>query len=592
MDGADPFNGDEDAALRYAIALSLQEASNDDPKKPIELSSDDDDDLDKGPKYPPVSKETKDPSKQQPTGDGGPEGLSVELRQAVSTAPTGFTTLGIDRKKMEEERLARIKKRKAPESDPDGQTRRQRAKLDSSPGDGASGSQVKLSTKGDSRSLRYPKGVVKKTWASGHPRADDIKIDEVLQKNELELAVISSFQWDDKWMRSKINLARTKVFLIAFASGEAQQKEIKANVPAGTSIKFCFPPMMPTGNMHSKLQLLGYPDHLRIVVPSGNFVPYDWGETGAIENTVFLIDLPRIQDADLRSSNKLGAFGEELCYFLRAQGLEESIVSSLAKFDFSEANRYRFVHTIAGSHVGDKWQRTGYCGFGRAVTSLKLDTSQDVEVDFVVSSLGSVNMDLLSAIYYAAQGDNGLKEYEMRSAKGRKNKPHTTAQPALDDKFRIYFPSRDTVMHSRGGKNSAGTICVQSKWWDAATFPREFIRDCQSVRSGLLIHSKVMMVQHSQPGKSEAAYAYVGSANLSESAWGRLVKERGTGNPKLTCRNWECGVIIPIAQVPGENGTPRANLAGFHDTIPIPVKVPGEAYGATKSKRPWLFLED
>ena len=38
------------------------------------------------------------------------------------------------------------------------------------------------------------------------------------------------------------------------------------------------------GCMHSKLQLLKYKDHLRIVVPSANLVPYDWGETGVMEN--------------------------------------------------------------------------------------------------------------------------------------------------------------------------------------------------------------------------------------------------------------------------------------------------------------------
>lgn len=36
--------------------------------------------------------------------------------------------------------------------------------------------------------------------------------------------------------------------------------------------------------MHSKLMLLSHPSHLRIVVPSANLVPYDWGETGVMEN--------------------------------------------------------------------------------------------------------------------------------------------------------------------------------------------------------------------------------------------------------------------------------------------------------------------
>ncbi|KAL6398927.1 hypothetical protein AUP68_17462 [Ilyonectria robusta] len=57
---------------------------------------------------------------------------------------------------------------------------------------------------------------------------------------------------------------------------------MRSNAPPG--IKFCFPAMNGPGSMHSKLQLLKYPDYLRVVVPTGNLVPYDWGETGVMEN--------------------------------------------------------------------------------------------------------------------------------------------------------------------------------------------------------------------------------------------------------------------------------------------------------------------
>ncbi|KAI0121811.1 phospholipase D/nuclease [Daldinia grandis] len=587
MDGLDAFGGDEDAALRYAIALSLQDTSNSSSKIPIEIESDEDDDLDKGPNYPPITKEIEKQSRNHESQSTTlPEIPSVSQR-STSTTPCSFTALGLDRKKMEEERLARLGKRKASNSEPESQSRRQRQKL-------YTGSTVIASPTSKSElHLPYPKGVVKKTWAKGFPRKDDIKIEEVLQKDELELAVISSFQWDEQWMLSKIDCRKTKIVCVAFASNETQQEEMKANIPPRAAIKFCFPPMLPTGSMHSKLQLLKYPRYLRVVVPSGNLVPYDWGETGVIENIVFLIDLPRLGDPGSQSPIKLGSFGEELCYFLRAQGLEESLVSSLKNYDFSEADRYRFVHTIGGSHVDDKWKRTGYCGLGQAVTSLGLNTTDDIEIDFLASSLGSLNMDLLSAIYYSAQGDDGMKEYGIRNAKGRKVKAPMQAKPALKNKFRIYFPSHETVVQSRGGRNAAGTICVQSKWWDTATFPREMIRDCKSVRSGLLIHSKLMLVRHSDSEKSKAAFAYVGSANLSESAWGRLVKERGSSNPKLTCRNWECGVIVPILpRDPSEDGSRPSNVSDFNGTIPVPMNVPGEAYGDIKSKRPWLFLEN
>ncbi|KAI2630613.1 phospholipase D/nuclease [Hypoxylon sp. NC1633] len=587
MDEFDTFGGDEDAALRYAIALSLQEGDNALPKKPIELSSDEDEDnLDKGPTYPPISKDLTILSKTEPPKNAPREEAPLVADQSASTPSSGFAALGIDRKKMEEERLARLRKRKSPDSEQDSQERRQRPKLDIQP-------TVSKATNDDLHNIPYPKGIVKKTWAAGFPRKDDIKIEEVLQRDELEIAVLSSFQWDEPWMLSKINFVKTKIVCIAFASNAAQQEEIKANAPKRAAIKFCFPPMMPTGNMHSKLLLLKYPRYLRIVVPSGNMVPYDWGETGVIENIVFLIDLPRIDDPKVRSSNRLGPFGEELSYFLKAQGLEDSLVNSLENYDFSEANRYRFIHTIASSHLGDKWQRTGYCGLGRAVKSLGLDTAGDIEIDFAVSSLGSVTQDLISAIYYAAQGDNGLKEYETRTTKGSKNKAPVQARPDFRNKFRIYFPSHNTVTRSRAGKDGAGTICVQSKWWDSATFPRELVHDCESVRTGLLSHSKLMMVYHTGLGRPRASYAYVGSANLSESAWGRLVKERGTSNPKLTCRNWECGVIVPIPpQDLSKDLAQRPSLSDFNSAIPVPMKIPSEAYGATKTKRPWFFLEN
>jgi hypothetical protein len=61
-----------------------------------------------------------------------------------------------------------------------------------------------------------------------------------------------------------------------------QKESMRSNVPPG--IRFCFPVMNGPGAMHSKLQLLKYQTHLRVVVPTGNLGPYDWGEGGVMEN--------------------------------------------------------------------------------------------------------------------------------------------------------------------------------------------------------------------------------------------------------------------------------------------------------------------
>lgn len=127
---------------------------------------------------------------------------------------------------------------------------------------------------------------------------------------------------------------------------------------------------------------------------------------------VFLIDLPRIDDAAKRSINVLPPFGEDLSYFLTAQGVDNKMIQSLRNYDFSETARYGFVHTIAGSHPNPNvWQRTGYCGLGRTIQALGMATDDDVELDYVCSSIGALNKDILTALHNACQGWSCLAKY-------------------------------------------------------------------------------------------------------------------------------------------------------------------------------------
>lgn len=200
---ATEINGEEeeDEALRIAIAMSLGQDPN---SGTIDLTQDD-----------------------EPASFPAPKPVAME------TPTSSLSVLGLDRKKMEEERLARASKRKASE-------------LSSTPSESARPQQRQKTTKNVPRTLsilatppklpgstrsatstppqaQFPQGVVKKTWVKGQPRlGDDITLEEVLQKDILELAVLSSFQWaDDDWLLSKINLNRTKILCVAFAANEA-----------------------------------------------------------------------------------------------------------------------------------------------------------------------------------------------------------------------------------------------------------------------------------------------------------------------------------------------------------------------------------
>ncbi|KAK4123681.1 phospholipase D/nuclease [Parathielavia appendiculata] len=627
---------EEDEDLRIAIALSLGQ----DPGKRtggrlggrggdrvIDLTQDDDEE-----------KKGEEEDKVDGGGGGGgdvvhdgrslptPQDLTAPVQQLASAS--NFTSIGLDRKRMEEERLARLSKRKASQLDDDQASARPIQRPRTTPASSvpptaafpekekptAPEATLPGATTPARTRLPFPHGVVKKTWAFGQPRqGDDIKIEEVLQKRQLLLAVLSSFQWDYDWLESKIDLGRTRLILIAFAADAAEQKELRAEVP-GDRIRFCFPPMQQIGAMHSKLMLLKYEKYLRIAVPTGNFVRYDWGETGTMENMVFVIDLPRFETAKEREAQKLTAFAEELFYFLHAQGLDGKLVDSLRNYNFAETGRYGFVHTIPGTHTAEEaWRRSGYCGLGRMVNVLGLGSSAPIELDFVCASLGAVNYSLVTALYHACQGDSGLKEYELR-IRSSKGKGPTSAEEALsmvNRHMRVFFPSRQTVLESKGGRNGAGTICFQSRWWQSPTFPHELLRDCKSVRKGLLMHSKLMYVRpRDAPGSlatsAARCFAYVGSANLSESAWGRLVRDRSSGKPRLTCRNWECGVLVPVdcspAQVPSSIHDGAAPASGvspceqgrrdpetdlttlFRGRVPVPMEWPGRVFRSPVEK--------
>lgn len=176
-------------------------------------------------------------------------------------------------------------------------------------------------------------------------------------------------------------------------------------------------------------------------------------------------------------------------------------------------------------------------------------------------------------------GDDGIDEFKKpgstSSRSSTKNPTEATSQEQLlRERFRIYFPTDHTVSKSRGGRNvscdprviytagptnpvsfthlhgsanqscaisnhisfcnrplinvkmtrtqAGGTICVQAKWWRSPNFPRELVRDVIS-RDRLLMHSKMIFVRRrvgdSQAIRQSPGWAYVGSANLSESAW-------------------------------------------------------------------------
>lgn len=233
---AEMASSDEDEDLRRAIALPLQDSPR---------AGDGDETVTPTLQTVKASAYSSSiPTIKQPEARSSPI-TSTSNEQSTSTSQGIF---GLDRKKMEEERLARAtaRKRQASISPPalwrnSGRPIKKVAisdnKSDSDQHSLSLGSTMPpvaglttLSQPSDkpqsSSGIKYPRGVVKKTWAFGHPRKDDIKIEEVLQKDDLTVAVLSAFDWDIDWILSKLNLAKTNMVFVMQAKGKDMVSKI------------------------------------------------------------------------------------------------------------------------------------------------------------------------------------------------------------------------------------------------------------------------------------------------------------------------------------------------------------------------------
>lgn len=76
------------------------------------------------------------------------------------------------------------------------------------------------------------------------------------------------------------------------------------------------------------------------------------------------------------------------------------------------------------------------------------------------------------------------------------------------------------------------------------------------------------------------------------------MKDSKTGKPKMSCRNWECGVVLPVDVTaslgPGSSGSGASSDANelstiFSSRVPVPIHFPGRTYGP--ADKPWLYMD-
>lgn len=202
-----------------------------------------------------------------------------------------------------------------------------------------------------------------------------------------------------------------------------------------------------------------------------------------------------------------------------------------------------------------------------------------IELDYASASLGAINDNFLQRIYFAACGERFT---------------NTSTVPRARDHFRVYFPTNETVVNSIGGPDCGGIISLTRQYYNATTFPQKCLRDYDSTRPRMLSHNKLLFVRGVKQNDKPFAWVYVGSANMSESAWGsqKVLKSGQMGS--LSIRNWECGILMPvpmerIAKMNLSDGE-IPPMSVFEGTVEVPFACPDQLYGQYGDKQPWFRL--
>lgn len=220
--GSETEDGDDyDEDLERAIQMSMQSApekvEDSDGDEVVKMSTK------KGDSPKPVSVE----------GDKKPSQAQKEEQPTQGQKPSATGIMGLDRKKMEEERLARLAKRKADTSPDQRETKQSRTESPKGKRPGTKSPRKSPTPKPEPKAksadtptptpcVQFPAGAIKKTWnANARRSGDDIKINEVFQASDLELAVLSSFMWDMDWVFSNLDTKKTRFLLIMQAKEES-----------------------------------------------------------------------------------------------------------------------------------------------------------------------------------------------------------------------------------------------------------------------------------------------------------------------------------------------------------------------------------
>ncbi|KAL1748877.1 tyrosyl-DNA phosphodiesterase-domain-containing protein [Schizophyllum fasciatum] len=564
-----------------AIALSLQESSRPPrPRSPPIVIDDDDDEPDEEAKFQQEMQRAIEASKAD-SASRKPDSLAASTSQTPEPPASAMKDLHIEpaparpawlseRAKLEEERIARQKKRRRDQGqksdDEDSSSsvhepiaKRQRPTPPTQPAPSPSmASSEELFWEGAYRPIATKHCMPRK---DGKPT---FKLTQVIgDKSQLAFAILSSYALDAEWTYSFFERDTPVIIVQQTKDGDASIKNWLPNwIRASPFLRNGY------GCMHMKL--FYKTGRLRVYIPTANLVPYDYRD---IENFAWLQDIPRRASHKSEPKPNPEDFPSILQRVLEALNIApalqamiiqdhpnlplQSIKDLRRNWDWSMVK----VHLVASLHGKyEGWPavlQTGHPRLMKAVRNMGLAVGDGkvLEVECQGSSIGRCTSVWINEMYASMRGQSARDWLDA----SRKRREATPLPPV-----KVVYPTKATVHATAWGVNGGGTIFCRRATWHAKNFPRGLFHDSKSTGGPVLMHTKVLSSASKPKGTTSdpesipdsdsdsdvelvhpaIGWAYVGSHNFTQSAWGTL---SGSGfNPVLNVTNYELGVVFPI----------------------------------------------
>lgn len=231
-------------------------------------------------------------------------------------------------------------------------------------------------------------------------------------------------------------------------------------------------------------------------------------------------------------------FEKDLVFMLKKMRVEDTIIQSIQKFDFSNSLG-QLVLSIPGTFKDMGCQR-----IKNIVSKMNIKTFPP-SILCQCSSLGKLTTEWLDSL--------------LKSLQGLNQNENSTAS------LKLLYPSKQTVLNSC--QPQAGGVFFFNP---NSKYPAGMLRDCISPNNRLM-HSKIILASHSKEmvyilndcsNEEKTGYMYIGSHNTSKAAFGQKSGEA------LRFSNWELGIVFKLGK------------AGIEFAIPFDVDAP-------ENTKPW-----